>query len=68
MPMSQPVKVGSRWGSYSFPDGFRPISDLPTHYRQEASRNPLAAEAVFNRLVRQERWDEAEELLETFDF
>ena len=64
MPMSQPVQIGGEWGSYAFTDGFKPARNLPTHWRQEALRGPVSAEAVFNRLTLQERWDEAEAFLD----
>ena len=50
--------VAGEWGVSSFTDGFRK-RDEPS-LEEEFRRKP---EAVFNRLVRQERWEEAEQLL-----
>ena len=59
MPVPQVVKVASQWGIYTWTDGF--TSSVPAlPLEKEVKRNP---EAVINRLMKEERWDEAEGLL-----
>jgi len=60
MPEPQVAQIGNKWGIYSWTNGFIPaVKETPLH--QEAKRNP---EAVLNRLMREERWDEAEEIMD----
>ena len=54
------VQIAGRWGTWSWSEGFRPAIRRQS-LEDEARRNP---EAVINRLIREERWDEAEWIMD----
>lgn len=56
----QIMKVSNKWGAYSWSTGF---VSRKTAYDQEAKKHP---EAVINRLMREGRWDEAEEVMDKY--
>jgi pentatricopeptide repeat protein len=56
----QILKVGQQWGGYSWADGF--IANRINN-SEEVKKHP---EAVINRLMREGRWDEAEEIMDKY--
>jgi hypothetical protein len=58
----QMIRIGSEYRTYSWHQGLTP-SRVERSLADEARRNP---EAVFNRLVNQDRLDEAEWILDNF--
>ncbi len=59
----QIIRAGSQLGVYSCANGFKPIAERLFSLDNEAKKNP---EAVINRLLLENREDEAERLLELF--
>ena len=57
----QIAKIGSVWGTYSWSTGF--VSPKRFLFVDEARKYP---EAVINRLMREGKWDEAEEVMDKF--
>jgi hypothetical protein len=58
----QLIKISSNWGVYTWTDGFIPVK-RPNRVSDEAKTNP---EAVIARLMREGRWDEAEEVMDEY--
>lgn len=59
----QVAMVSGRLGIYSWATGFKPIPEKRLSLDEEAKRNP---EAVINRLLLEDREDEAERILELY--
>ena len=59
----QVIKDNGRIWVYSWVTGSIPMRYRQMTLREEARQNP---EAVINRLILQERWEEAEEIMDEF--
>jgi len=57
------VKILSQWGIYSWATGFRPAPNKQYSLDEEARKNP---EAVINRLLLEDREEEAERILDLY--
>jgi len=62
MPVPQIICNGNCWGVYSWTTGFRSRNESLS-LQEEIRKNP---KAVLNWLMNEGRWDEAEEILDTF--
>ncbi len=58
----QIVQVAGQWGTWSWSEGFQPAIRQRS-LEEEARRCP---EAVINRLIREERWEEAERIMDRY--
>jgi hypothetical protein len=57
------TKNNSIIGVFCWTDGFRPLLQHAFKLEDEARRNPVA---VINRLMREQRWEEAERIMDSY--